>query len=70
MIFGDAYRTFDFDWQPVNYLQASVGGGVAYDRTPVEQSGDQTTPAVHAGFHAAGGGGAGGRAGCRHLRTR
>ncbi|HET6923516.1 MAG TPA: hypothetical protein VFI16_10260, partial [Anaeromyxobacteraceae bacterium] len=53
MIFGDAYRTFDFDRQPVTYLQAFAGVGVAYDRTPVEQSGDETAGTAHAGLRLA-----------------
>ena len=53
LIFGDTYRTFDFDWRPVTYFQASVGGGLAYDRTPVEQSGDQTEPILQAGLRLA-----------------
>jgi hypothetical protein len=53
MIFGDTYRTFDFDRRPVTYFQIFAGGGVAYDRTPREQTGDQTAVTAHAGLHLA-----------------
>jgi hypothetical protein len=47
-LFGDQYRTFDFDQRPVTYLEASAG--VAFDRT-LEQKGSERAAAGLLGLH-------------------
>lgn len=45
LMFGERYRTFDFDQEPVTYLEASAGA--AFDRAP----GSGAAPAALLGLH-------------------